>query len=54
MITSWFAKAIYFEPNILLDKLSTYERNIKRTLDQVGSIRTEIINVDSTLSLIHI
>tara|TARA_B100001250_G_scaffold366152_1_gene347342 strand:+ start:6867 stop:7379 length:513 start_codon:yes stop_codon:yes gene_type:complete len=51
MITSWFAKAIYFEPNILLDKLSTYERNIKRTLDQVGSIRTEIINVDSTCNI---
>ena len=48
MITSWFAKAIYFEPNILLDKLPTYETNIKQSLDKVGTIRTELVNVDST------
>ena len=51
MITSWFAKAIYFEPNILLDKLPTYETNIKQALDKVGTIRTELINVDSTSNI---
>ena len=51
MITSWFAKAIYFEPNLLLEKLPDYERNIKQALEKVGTIRTDILNVDSTCGI---
>lgn len=48
MITLWFPKAIYFQPNILNDKLDLYEREIKNALSEVGSLRDGAKNVNST------
>ena len=48
MISLWFPKAIYFQPNILNERLGTYEIEIKGAFSSVGSHRDNLKNVDST------
>lgn len=48
MINVWFPTAIYFEPNILNDNLSSYEKEIKNAISDVGTIRDGLKNIDST------
>lgn len=48
MISLWFPKAIYFQPNILNERLGTYEIEIKGAFSSVGSYRDNLKNVDST------
>lgn len=48
MISLWFPKAIYFQPNILNNKLGTYEKQIKGAFSSIGTCRERLKNVDST------
>ena len=48
MISLWFPKAIYFQPNILNNKLGIYEEQIKDAFSSIGTCRERLKNVDST------
>ena len=48
MITLWFPKAIYFQPNILNNRLGIYEQRIKGAFSSVETFRDGQKNVDST------
>jgi uncharacterized protein (TIGR02466 family) len=48
MITLWFPKAIYFQPNILNNRLGIYEQRIKDAFSSVETFRDGQKNVDST------
>lgn len=48
MISLWFPKAIYFQPNIFNSKLEQYTEEIKEALNQVGVLRDPLKNVSSS------
>ena len=48
MISLWFPKAIFFQPNILNHKLESYEEEIRNALTEVGVSRDPLKNVSST------
>lgn len=48
MITKWFPKSIYFEPNILNEYLTQYEIELKMSIEKIGSVRDSLKNVGST------
>lgn len=48
MISLWFPKAIYFQPNILNENLSIYEEQIKNVFHEIGFFRDGMKNVNSS------